>query len=98
MRDFGSESATAALLEHAAWMRSLARSLVGSGADADDVVQAAWLKASKHPPGSVRSPRAWLRTVLRSVVFRAFRRSDLREQAEAGHDRPGLVESAGDVI
>jgi RNA polymerase sigma factor (sigma-70 family) len=52
------------LMEHADWVRGLARSLVGNPHDAEDVVQDTWLAALRAPPGEKRNPRAWLGRVI----------------------------------
>ena len=63
------------LLEHAAFLRGLARSLVFDVDAADDVEQETWRAALEHPPRDLRSPRGWLATIARNVV-RARLRSD----------------------
>jgi RNA polymerase sigma factor (sigma-70 family) len=98
MPDSRAQSATEALLTQAGWVRGLALSLVGRAADADDAAQATWLAALEKPPRLRASPRAWLRAVLRNVVARSSRRSDLRTQAEARRERRPDAEGAGDVI
>jgi DNA-directed RNA polymerase specialized sigma24 family protein len=65
------------LLRHAAWLRALARTLVGE-ADADDVVQETWVAAVAHRPSAVHSLRAWLGAVARNVVRQRARRARRR--------------------
>src|SRR5262245_23332549 len=57
-----------ALLEHATWLRALARSLVGDAALADDLTQETWVAALRRPPEGDRDVRPWLGTVLRNVA------------------------------
>ena len=57
-----------ALLAHAAWLRRLARSLVGDGAAADDLVQETWVAALRRPPAEDRPVRPWLRRVLENAA------------------------------
>jgi DNA-directed RNA polymerase specialized sigma24 family protein len=56
--------AAAELLEHPAWTRRLARTLIGDDA-ADDLVQDTWLAAVRHPPDASRPLRPWLGTIIR---------------------------------
>ena len=44
-------------------LRSVAYQLLGSAADADDVVQSAWLKASRSDFGSVENLTGWFTTI-----------------------------------
>ncbi len=77
-----------ALLEHRAWVRGLARSLVADPNDADDVEQETWRMALERPPRHAGSLRAWFGTVVRnaaSAVGRGRgRRRRLLEAAAAG--------------
>jgi RNA polymerase sigma factor (sigma-70 family) len=77
-------SGIAALLEHSAWVRRLAWSLVRDDALADDLAQETWLVALRHPPTDGRPPRPWLGQVMRNLVrmrARGERRRAAREQA-----------------
>lgn len=74
-------------LELAPGLVRLAWRLAGQ-AEADDLVQATYLRALEHH-GTVRQPRAWLRRVLlneRWMGLRARRRRDDRERAAAPTD------------
>jgi RNA polymerase sigma factor (sigma-70 family) len=69
-------------LELAPGLVRLAWRLAGA-ADAEDLVQATYLRALEHE-GTVREPRSWLRRVLRnerSMSLRSRRRRDQREAA-----------------
>ncbi|MCB9914343.1 MAG: RNA polymerase sigma factor [Planctomycetes bacterium] len=59
----------ARLTRHSAFLASLARGLVGPGADADDLQQEVWL-AALAGEASVSSPRGWLATVARRLASR----------------------------
>ncbi|MBL8624456.1 MAG: sigma-70 family RNA polymerase sigma factor [Myxococcales bacterium] len=72
-----------ALLAHAAWLRRLARSLVGDGAAADDLVQEAWVAALRHPPDTARPLRPWLRRVLENAARFRWRGDANRAAREA---------------
>jgi RNA polymerase sigma-70 factor (ECF subfamily) len=66
------------LLEHAMWLRRLAASLVGDGAD--DAVQDTWVAALRRPPSEDRPLRPWFARVLRNAG-RFRRRSDANRAA-----------------
>ena len=55
------------LLQHSQWAQSLARHLVGDAAEAEDLVQDAWMAALKGPPpeGAIRP---WLGGVMRNLA------------------------------
>jgi RNA polymerase sigma-70 factor (ECF subfamily) len=73
-----------ALLAHAAWLRRLARSLVGDGAAADDLVQETWVAALRRPPDAGRPLRPWLRRVVENAA--RFRwRGDTNRAAREAH-------------
>jgi DNA-directed RNA polymerase specialized sigma24 family protein len=65
------------LLEHAAFLRGLARSLVLDESRADDVVQEAYMAALRRPPPPRVRLRAWLAAVTRNLALRS-RRTDRR--------------------
>ncbi len=58
------------------WVRELARALLGNSADADDVAQEVWLRASSNPAAR---DRAWLSVVTTRLVQGA-RRSEARRR------------------
>src|SRR6478735_4000439 len=73
------------LLEHASWLRKLARTLVSDGAD--DLVQDTWVAALRTPPERAAGPRPWLRAVLTNAArlrWRGDASRAAREQAVAG--------------
>lgn len=74
------------MLEHAAYLRRLARSLLRGEGHEDDVVQQAWIAALERPGGTIRAPRAWLAGAVRRLSWRRRRDEDrrrLREQRAA---------------
>ncbi|MEM7307647.1 MAG: sigma-70 family RNA polymerase sigma factor, partial [Planctomycetota bacterium] len=72
---------TADLLQHAGWMRALARTLVRDPERADDLVQDAWVTALTRPPASGRRGLGpWLAAVLRNGA-RELGRSEARRRA-----------------
>src|SRR4051812_4903450 len=80
-----------ALLEQRAWARRLARRLADGEADADDLVQDAFVAGVRRPPSVDRSVRGWLATVLRNLA-RKHRRADRRRRAR--HDAVANREEA----
>ncbi|HET9989462.1 MAG TPA: sigma factor [Kofleriaceae bacterium] len=74
----------AGILGEAEWLTRLARSLTGSAADADDVVQDTFAAALRSPPDPDRPVRPWLRRVATNIVRMRHRgrvRRDAREAA-----------------
>ncbi|APR77887.1 Hypothetical protein A7982_03234 [Minicystis rosea] len=69
-----------ALLEHAAWLRRLATTLVGG--DSDDLVQETWLAALRTPPAADRPARGWLAEVLRNAARMRARGAGRRARRE----------------
>lgn len=84
-----------AYLEHAAWVRRLARDLVRDAGVAEDLAQETWLAFLRATPDRQRPLRPWLSRVLRNLaatrVGRDARRRGreetvAREEAEVGPD------------
>ena len=88
------------LLEHAGWLRGLARALAHHEAEADDLVQDTWLAALRTPPDEARPLRPWLNQVLRNVSRMTARTAHRRRTREQGADEvgPGPVATAQDVL
>jgi RNA polymerase sigma-70 factor (ECF subfamily) len=80
------------------WVRDLARGLVRSAAEADDVAQDVWLAASRPPPRSTSSVRAWLAAVTRNVVLTRRRSEARRQEREAAAARSEGQSSEHDVL
>ncbi len=78
------------------WLTALARTLTRDGADADDLVQEAWMAARTSPPPRGSLNRPWLGTVLRRFhlqALRSARRRDQRSRSAAKHEAlPGTAE------
>lgn len=80
-----------ALVAHAAWMRRLALALTGREADADDLVQEAYVAALRSPPDPARAARPWLAEVVRNawrMRLRGERRRRTREAVAPAGDAP----------
>jgi RNA polymerase sigma-70 factor (ECF subfamily) len=78
--------------EHRPRLRAVATRLLGSGSEADDAVQEAWLRLSRTDPGSVENLGGWLTTVVGRIALnmlrtRSTRREDPLDGAPGG-DRP----------
>ena len=71
------------LLAHAAWIRALARGLVGDSDTADDLVQDTWVAALRRRPGTDRPLRPWLARVVVN-----FARQRARREAAAPRRSP----------
>ncbi|MBL8747775.1 MAG: sigma-70 family RNA polymerase sigma factor [Planctomycetes bacterium] len=71
------------LVDHAGFLRSIARRLVADAATADDLVQETFVRVLRRPPQGVASLRAWLATVIRNV----FRDRRLEERARLDRER-----------
>jgi len=54
---------------HRSHLFSLAYRMLGSASEAEDVVQDAWLRASEAKAGEIRSPRAYLMTVVTRLAL-----------------------------
>ncbi len=68
------------LLSEAGWLRSLAASLTGDPALADDLVQDTWVAALRHLPRADDEARPWLARVVGNLA-RNTRRGSLRRAA-----------------
>lgn len=84
-RDAEDTSLEALSLQHGAFLRRLARQLVGEGS-ADDLVQETWVVAVKRGSPALRAPRAWLAATARRLALRHHRREGLRRTAELEDD------------
>jgi RNA polymerase sigma-70 factor (ECF subfamily) len=74
------------LRAHAAWLRRLAVSLVGTGPPSEDAIQETWAAALESPPRTRAALRPWLAKVLRNFIrlrARADRNRERRETAVA---------------
>jgi RNA polymerase sigma-70 factor (ECF subfamily) len=71
---------TEQLLQDAAWLRGLARTLARDSDEAEDLVQESWIAAWRRQPDADRPMRAWLTKVVRDVAGMK-RRSERRRAA-----------------
>jgi RNA polymerase sigma-70 factor (ECF subfamily) len=87
-----------ALLAHADWIRTLARSLVRDPDTAEEVAQRALVAAWSSPPGEHGSLRGWLARCIRNFAHDARRASERRGRNEALAARQEALPSAHDVV
>ncbi len=87
--------AEALLLEHVAWMRALARSLVRDEQAAEDLAQDATVAALEGAPSEPGRFRAWIRSAL---AHRAADRSRARRNAAAREFDHARAEALPDTI
>ncbi len=85
------------LLQHRAWVRRLARTLVRDEARADDLEQQTWMAALKRPPHG-DTPKAWLGQVMRNLAARMRRGEGRVAKREHGAARPEALPATGDVV
>lgn len=86
------------LAQHAAFVRTLAQSLVAESHAADDVVQDTWLAALERPPRHVANPRAWLGRIVERFAWRRGRSGDRRRRREEAAARPERLEAVDEGL
>jgi RNA polymerase sigma factor (sigma-70 family) len=74
--------------EHRPRLRAVATRLLGSGSEADDAVQEAWLRLSRTDAASVENLGGWLTTVVGRIALNMLRARSTRREQPLG-DRPG---------
>jgi RNA polymerase sigma-70 factor (ECF subfamily) len=76
---------TDAFETHRAHLMRVAYGTLGSVAEAEDVLQEAWLRLARiEDPGSIRDPRAWLTTVVGRLALDALGSARMRREAYVG--------------
>jgi len=80
------------LLANDAWIRSLARHLVTSHSDAEDVAQDAWVAALRNPPHKPGAIPGWLTRVVRRIAWTRQHTEDQRRQREQTVAKPDFAE------
>ncbi len=86
-----------ALVEHAAFLNRLARSLVFDAGQAEDVVQEAMLAALEQPAPPRAGLRGWLAGVTRNLALKSLRGKNRRARRERAVARPEGLASAAEV-
>ncbi len=92
------DAAVQRLLEHADWIRALARKLASDPATADEVEQRTWLAALEHPAHDARRTRNWLAAVMRNFARQIRRGESRRREHEQHAARDERLPSAGELV
>jgi RNA polymerase sigma-70 factor (ECF subfamily) len=77
--------------EHRAHLRGVAYRMLGSGSEADDAVQEAWLRLSRAGAGGVENLGGWLTTVVARVCLDMLRSRATRREDALVEDGPEPV-------
>ncbi|MBN2491108.1 MAG: sigma-70 family RNA polymerase sigma factor [Planctomycetes bacterium] len=80
-----------------AWIRTLARHLVRTDEDAQDVAQEAWVRYLAHRPHQRGPVRRWLTTVLRNLAVSRRRADSHRIEREQAAARPEELPSVAEL-
>lgn len=87
------------ILQELAWVRELARRLLGDDSQVDDVVHDAWVAARLQPRSAIRTNfRSWLATVVHNRVRRIIRTERRRTRREQTVARAPIVDSTIDIV
>lgn len=86
------------LLEQAAWIRALARSLVADAHLAEDLAQDACVAALERPPADAGNLRGWLAAVVRNLHRQVVRSRARRSAREEGAAAPEAQAGTLDVL
>src|SRR5947209_20462 len=74
--------------QHRGHLAEIARRMLGSGAEADDAVQEAWLRLSRSDAGAVENLRGWLTTVVARICLDMLRARKTRREEPMGPHTP----------
>ncbi|MFF5537151.1 RNA polymerase sigma-70 factor [Streptomyces cinerochromogenes] len=91
------DPATERFLEHRNLLFTVAYEMLGSAADAEDVLQETWLRWVGTDPGHVRDPRAYLVRVTTRQALNRLRSMKRRREAYVGQWLPEPMLTAPDV-
>ncbi|MEM8710586.1 MAG: RNA polymerase sigma factor, partial [Planctomycetota bacterium] len=80
------------------WLTALARTLTRDGADADDLVQEAWMAARSSPPPRGGPNRPWLATVLRRFHLQSLRSERRRDQRSRRAAKNEALPSTAELV
>jgi len=80
----GSEPLAAEFQRHVPYLRAVAYRMLGSGIEADDAVQEAWLRLARRPPEAIGDLRPWLTTVVGRICIDMLRARRARREDYAG--------------
>lgn len=88
-----------ALLEHAAFVRAVARSLIRDDAGADDLAQDTWVRAARaRAPERVSELKQWLATITRNRAAEIGRSGARRSNRERATARAEALESVDETV
>jgi RNA polymerase sigma-70 factor (ECF subfamily) len=97
------EIAAATFEEHRPFLRSLAYRMLGTAADADDIVQEAWLRWASVPMAEIDSPRSFLAKTTTRLCLDHLKSARVQRETYVGEwlpepiaDDPG--ETSGDDV
>ncbi|GGK65517.1 DNA-directed RNA polymerase sigma-70 factor [Sphaerisporangium melleum] len=77
-------------------LRAVAYRVLGSHADAEDVVQEAWMRLARQDTATIDNLAGWLTTVVGRISLDVLRSRQARPEASYGEGFPGLVVTADD--
>ncbi|MCG7506940.1 sigma-70 family RNA polymerase sigma factor [Mesorhizobium retamae] len=78
-----------------AHLRAVAFRILGSGSEAEDAVQEAWLRLNRTDIGDVDNLGAWLRTVVARICLDMLRSRKLRREDPMGESESDLPSESG---
>ncbi|MFF0312614.1 sigma-70 family RNA polymerase sigma factor [Streptosporangium sp. NPDC004379] len=79
-------------------LRAVAHRMLGSHADAEDVVQEAWLRLRRQDPATIHNLAGWLTTVVGRISLDVLRSRQARPEASYDDRLPELVVTADDGL
>jgi len=78
-------------------LRAVAYRMLGSGAEADDALQEAWMRLSRSDTSAVENLSGWLTTIVARVCLDLLRSRRSRREQLAGEHLPEPVRDTGDT-
>jgi RNA polymerase sigma-70 factor, ECF subfamily len=78
-------------------LRAVAYRMLGSGAEADDALQEAWLRLSRSDASAVENMSGWLTTIVARVCLDLLRSRQSRREQLAGEHLPEPASDSGDA-
>ena len=81
--------------EHRRYLFGLAYRMTGSAADAEDLVQETWLRWQRASEEEIRTPRAYLTTVLTRLAISHMQSASARREEYVGEWLPEPVLTTG---
>lgn len=67
-------------------LRAIAYRMLGSGGEAEDAVQEAWLRVAGAEPGTIENFRGWLTTIVARICLDILRARKSRPEVQASED------------